>query len=213
MDVSSRKADVRRRLRASRRELTGEALAGRAERIAAALEAAVPSDAVVAGYLPMAGEPDVLPFLEGHVSRGGTVFLPVTPTDGSRELRWARWAPGMGLRPHPVLPLQEPAFEPGSELSLEGLAEEGDRLTMLVPALAVDEEGGRMGQGGGFYDTTLGALPSLRASRPGLDCRLFAVVHASELLPAGSFPVEPHDLRVEAAVTENGVVPLRSAYN
>ncbi len=183
--------------------------------IAQALEPQIPAGSAVAGYLPMRGEPDVLRFLKLHTGRrGGTAFLPVTPTDGSRELLWVRWSPESGLRKHPVLPLQEPDAEPGAELSLAQVLEaSGEHLSLLVPALALDEAGARMGQGGGFYDTSLSALPALRRHGTGLNCRIIGVAHSAELLPAGAFPVEAHDLRVDAAVTENGFVQLRRAYN
>ena len=104
-----------------------------------------------------------------------------------------------------------------------------------MPGLAVDHQGARIGQGGGFYDTAFGAetdsgTPSgaesvsgaaadhetsarveSRAEHPGTRgaLRFIAVVHASEVLSPGDFPVESHDLRVHVIVTERGAITLR----
>jgi len=66
---------------------------------------------------------------------------------------------------------------------------------LLVPGLAFDETGMRLGRGGGFYDRLL-ALPDLRA-------RLVGVCFEVQVLP--ELPVEAHDRAVDAVVTENGV--------
>jgi len=69
---------------------------------------------------------------------------------------------------------------------------------VLVPALAVDRAGVRLGRGAGFYDRTLPlADPS---------ARLVAVVRTDELLD--SVPEEPHDVRMTHALTPGGVVAL-----
>ncbi|WP_431473522.1 5-formyltetrahydrofolate cyclo-ligase [Ornithinimicrobium sp. W1665] len=63
----------------------------------------------------------------------------------------------------------------------------------LVPALAVGADGVRLGQGGGYYDTT---LPLLRERSPG--AAVVAVLHDHELVPA--VPADPHDARVDAVL-------------
>ena len=65
---------------------------------------------------------------------------------------------------------------------------------VVVPALAVDRGGVRLGRGGGYYDR------ALRHVRP--DARLVALVFDDELVDA--LPVEPHDRRVTAVVTPSG---------
>jgi 5-formyltetrahydrofolate cyclo-ligase len=69
---------------------------------------------------------------------------------------------------------------------------------VLVPALAVDTLGTRLGQGGGYYDAT---LPQLDPGVP-----IIAVVHDDEVLDASvePLPCEPHDVPVDGALT-----PLR----
>lgn len=72
---------------------------------------------------------------------------------------------------------------------------------VIVPATAVDENGDRLGGGAGYYDRWLAAARRDPARRP------FAVgaVFALQVLPSGSFPVEPHDQRLDGFVTEDGL--------
>ena len=63
---------------------------------------------------------------------------------------------------------------------------------LLIPALAVDCDGRRLGQGGGWYDRML----PLRAP----DTHTFAIIHPEELV-AGPLPVEEHDESVDAVIT------------
>ena len=70
---------------------------------------------------------------------------------------------------------------------------------VLVPALAVDRDGARLGQGGGYYDRFIASLDRL-ASRP----VLLATVYAHELVPAGTFEYDALDRRVDGAVTADG---------
>lgn len=229
------KAPVRRKLRAERQNLGPAELAARAERLARFLREIVPEGSAVAGYLPMPGEPDLRPFLRQHAEHGGIVYLPVVTDPLGRVLEWVNWTQETVLQRSTFLPVDEPIGERLSTAELRaryegGLAQEwrhkpeqDHRLTVLVPGLAVDEDGARLGQGGGFYDTAFG--PAEDSTRPGAPAsppvstdqhlvptrpiRFIAVVHAAEVLAPGSFPVEPHDLRVDAIVTERGATRLR----
>ncbi len=91
--------------------------------------------------------------------------------------------------------------------------------TVLVPALAVDRAGARLGQGGGYYDRMLAELARLVAQdrhrsggvvgpSRGAGPRLVAVVGDEELLPAGSVPVQRHDQPMTAAITPTRFVLL-----
>jgi 5-formyltetrahydrofolate cyclo-ligase len=68
---------------------------------------------------------------------------------------------------------------------------------VLIPALAVDRSGTRLGQGGGWYDRVLGFVTS--------ETPILAVVFSDEILPADTLPREPHDLPVSGALTPNGL--------
>jgi 5-formyltetrahydrofolate cyclo-ligase len=103
------------------------------------------------------------------------------------DLDWARYtgpgslrAAGRGLR-EPVGPLRGPAAVAGADL-------------VVVPALAVDRHGIRLGRGGGSYDRALARVPPTT--------RTVALLHDGEFLP--ELPGEPHDLPVQAVITPTG---------
>jgi 5-formyltetrahydrofolate cyclo-ligase len=77
----------------------------------------------------------------------------------------------------------------------------GEIDLVLVPGLAFDGDGRRLGRGGGHYDATLAALP--RATAVGL-------AYEAQVVPA--VPAEPHDARLAAVVTERRtLLPARAA--
>jgi 5-formyltetrahydrofolate cyclo-ligase len=185
------KAALRRRLLAARRALgTAERSAADA-RIRAALTpllAAAPPTPV-AGYAPMPGEPggpELVPALAAALAPGG-LLLPVLAADD--DLDWA--AHDGALRPA-RLGLSEPD---GPRLGPAAVARAG---LVIVPAVAVDRRGVRLGRGGGSYDRALARV------RPGVP--VVALLYDGELLPA--VPAEPHDRRVGAVVTPTGLVRL-----
>ena len=107
-------------------------------------------------------------------------------------LHWGEYRPGALTRGRwGLLEPQEPLL-PESALAEAGL--------VLVPTLAVDRGGVRLGRGSGFYDRSLcGRSPH---------ARLVAVVRDDEVLD--ELPAEPHDVRMTDALTpHSGVVPLR----
>lgn len=99
---------------------------------------------------------------------------------------WGMWEAGQGLE----APGPPPAQPSGPTLASEALAEAD---LILVPALAASPDGARLGQGGGWYDR---ALPHRSPSAP-----VVAVVFDEEVLPAGSIPIESHDVLVDAILT------------
>lgn len=141
--------------------------------------------AVVAGYWPLAGELDPRPLMELLAERGARLALPGAAHPG-RPLRFHAFLPGDVLRPGPF----------GVMIPAEGTAELQPDL-VLVPLLAFDVRGGRLGYGGGFYDRTLEAL---RRTRPGL----LAVGLAFAAQEVSALPHEPGDQMLDWIVTENG---------
>ena len=71
---------------------------------------------------------------------------------------------------------------------------------LFAPVLAFDRRGGRLGQGGGFYDRT---IADLRARGPLL---VVGVAFAGQELP--EVPLEPHDARLDAILTETAFIPV-----
>lgn len=197
-DVVAAKAALRDRLRAARRERSPER---RAAESGAAVEhlwawlgprvaqAARDGVAVVATVLPMPTEPDTGPLRERLVAAGARVLVPVI--EPQRRLSWTAWHPGVATARAAAAPVDEPV---GERHGVEALAE---AVAVVMPALAVAEDGMRLGQGGGYYDRFLARLPR---SVPTV-----ALVFEDELLPAGSVPAEPTDRPVDAVVTAAGL--------
>jgi len=187
------KATLRARVRAARRAreraLTPAAAEAAAEALAAVAMARpeVRGAARVACYAAAPGEPDTGVLRRALREAGAEVLLPVV--DGA-ELDWA---PDDGTTVPGPLGLPQPT---GTRRGRDAVA--GCDL-VLVPALAADRSGARLGQGGGYYDRALAA---------GTGGPVVAVLHPEELLPAGSVPALPHDVRVDAVLTAAGWTPL-----
>ncbi len=201
--VAATKADLRAGIRAARarRNAAGRSEPSTAHRLLGAARAGgllylagSGGEPVVAAYLASAGEPDVAEITRAVHDAGGQVLLPI-PRPG-RVLDWAV-DDGRHVR-DPRLPVAIPAGQVvGSGAA--GLLARRVRL-VLVPALAIDRSGTRLGQGGGYYDGVLVDLD------PGI--RAVAVVSDEELLPAGTLPREAHDQPVGWVLTPTGVVEL-----
>lgn len=138
----------------------------------------------VCAYVPVGGEPGSVAMLDALRDGGARVLLPVTGPPG--PLEWAEYLGADRLR-KARYGLLEPDGEPLPDAL--GLAE-----VILVPALAVDERGVRLGRGAGYYDR------SLHAARP--DARLVVVVRDDELVE--HLPEEAHDHRMGWVLTPNG---------
>lgn len=213
----SAKPVVRRRLRQARRARDGAAASLVAERLAShtddLLRLAGPRDdgrpLVVAAYASLPGEPGTDLLRSRLRTLGHRVLLPVLLPD--LDLDWAEDTSGARAGPHPVDPLRPP----GPRLGPDALA--GCDL-VLVPALAVDLAGTRLGQGGGSYDRALprlGAGGTAEGSAAGTAgtgrAPVLAVVHAEELLTDVALPRQPHDVGVDGVLTEGGVRLLARA--
>lgn len=124
---------------------------------------------------------------------GARVLLPVARSDAAgvpRPLQWGEYRPGELI--DAPLGLKQPAqpWLPADTLAAAS--------TVLVPALAVDRTGVRLGRGAGFYDR------SLPLADPA--ARLIAVVRDEELIDR--LPAEDHDVRMTHALTPSGLVAL-----
>jgi 5-formyltetrahydrofolate cyclo-ligase len=182
---------VKRALRAEAalvRRIAHQALHGVAgPRIAAHALAAPPlrSAAVVSGYWPMAEEADPLPLLDALAAEGRAVALPVV-VGRHRPLEFRQWRPGDPL-------------EPGGHGTRHPLAQAAVLVPdlLLVPLLAFDRQGSRLGYGGGYYDRTLAML---RASGPAV---AMGLAYAAQEVAA--LPRDGHDQHLDWVVTEEGL--------
>lgn len=191
-----RKSVLRQELRTRRAALSAEEIDAYAVGFAKtgiALLDSLPlntSRQAITGYLPVAAEPPVLALLEAFSSAGHQVFMPVC--EPKRQLSWVLWHPGIELRTSNFAAIQEPV---GERLGFEVFSAVG---MMLLPALAVDGSGTRLGQGGGYYDRVLSRL---RQGNPAHTPVFAAAVYSEDLLPAGSLPREALDQPVQCALT------------
>ena len=141
----------------------------------------------VAAYLSVGTEPGTEPLLAALAERSVEVLLPVLLPDG--DLDWARAGDGVVAGPHGLL---EPA---GPRLGREAVSA---CPLVVVPALAVDRDGNRLGRGGGSYDRVLPRATGL----------VVALLHDGESV--AELPAEPHDVAVDAVVVPaHGLVRLR----
>jgi 5-formyltetrahydrofolate cyclo-ligase len=137
----------------------------------------------VAGYLPIRSEIDPLPAMLALVGLGYRIAVPVIEGRG-RPLAFRSWTPGVATERGPY----------GVRVPVTGEPAEPDAL--LVPLLAFDAAGHRLGYGGGFYDRTIAAL---RAGRGAVALGLAYV--AQEV---AEVPRSETDMRLDAIVTEAG---------
>lgn len=149
----------------------------------------------VACYVSLRGEPGTGGLRGALRARGRSVLLPVLLPD--LDLDWVHDPGRDGLGDDPLRP-------GGARLGPVAVA---SCDLVLVPALAVDRAGTRLGQGGGSYDRALARAVAARGPRPGGPLVL-AVVHDDEVLEE-ELPREPHDVAVDGALTPSGVVLLR----
>jgi 5-formyltetrahydrofolate cyclo-ligase len=174
------KREWRARLLADRAALTPDRLDAAADALALHVLERLGGLGRIAAYVPVGREPGSLRLLDALRVGGTEVLLPVVVADG---LDWAPYAGASGLVAG-ALGTRAPA---GPRLGIAGLARVE---AVLVPALAVDRRGVRLGRGGGYYDRALAALP---ASVP-----LVALLHDGELVQR--LPADPWDRSVTSAV-------------
>jgi len=175
------KGTLRRRLVAARAAMSDSIRtdAGRLIRDHVLEMPEVAAAGTVAAYYSVGTEPDTHGLVFALWKRGSYVVLPVLLPDG--DLDWASYEGPDSLAPGPRGLLQ-----PAEPVRGVGTVARAD--VVLVPALAVDVRGRRLGRGGGSYDRAL--------ARVGAQVPTIALLYDSELLP--SVPAEEHDQAVRA---------------
>ncbi len=136
---------------------------------------------IVAGVWPLGDEIDLRPLLHALHERGIGIALPETTPRGN-PLIFRHWQPDSVM-----LPERFGTFRP------DGPAVRPDLF--LVPLLAFDRAGRRLGYGGGYYDRTLPLYPG----RP-------AWGYAYAAQEVANLPAEPHDHALDAIITEAEII-------
>lgn len=170
-------------MRATRKRLAGLD-AGASERAAGQADT-LPPGPIVAVYRAIGSELDVEALSLALIEAGRELCLPVV-VERDAPMIFRRWSPGEPLE------LDEagvPAPFP--------LAEVVDPDLILTPLLAFDGRGGRLGQGGGYYDRTFAARP---------DVTRIGFAYAGQ--EVDDLPAEPHDMRLHGVLTETGYRPF-----
>lgn len=138
----------------------------------------------LAGYMPIRTEIDPLPAM-AEAAAHGPVGVPVIQGE-AMPLEFSRWEPDGALKDGPFgarVPLVDDYFEPE---------------ILIVPLVAFDRAGGRLGYGGGFYDRSLERLRAHRAT--------LAIGFAYSAQEAETLPLEPTDQPLDMIVTDREVL-------
>lgn len=142
----------------------------------------------ISAFLAFDGEPDLRPALNHFASSGLQLSLPViTSKSNGKTLQFHSW--------HPEAELSRNAFGI-EEPSLDRLVDLRSLDLLLIPLVAWDQDGNRLGMGAGYYDRALTAL---------IDCdRPMRVGVGYSIQQADKLPVEPWDVRMHQVITEHG---------
>lgn len=161
------------------------------ERVARAFTSAItlPPESVVSGYAPLKSEIDPMPLLRRLAQRGHVITLPFVEAP-DRPLRFKRWRPG-----DPLVTGQFGARHPA------GRADFLEPDTLIIPLVAFDSDGYRLGRGGGFYDRTIAELKARKA------VQTVGLAFSTQLILR--VPRETHDERLDWIVTEEGALACR----
>ncbi|NLE70838.1 MAG: 5-formyltetrahydrofolate cyclo-ligase [Actinomycetales bacterium] len=192
LEVTDLKEQLRRAIRAERARRSPRALAAAAEdlaRVVTEIPAVATADCLAA-YVARPTEPPTMPLLERLAARGARILLPVLGAGLRRDWAWYRGSADLQVRAP-----GRPAEPAGPTLGPDAVAE---AQAIIAPALAVDTAGGRLGQGGGWYDRVLRHAPASAV--------VIALVFEEELYDAEERPLprEPHDRAVDIVATPSG---------
>ena len=190
--IEEAKAELRREARVRRDALPADMRAAAAQAIAARpFPISLTLKSIVSGFMPIGNEINPIPLMRNLAVLGAQLALPAIAGRG-KPLTMRAFAFGQRLIPG-TWGIREPAPE----------ATEVFPDVLLVPLLAFDRSGHRIGYGAGYYDLTIAAL---RARKAITVCGLaFA---AQEI---ANVPTTPRDVRLDLVLTEREVIDCRAA--
>lgn len=146
----------------------------------------IPAGAKVAGYVAIRGEIDIMPALTELLKRCNEICLPVVEV-GDKILKFLKFSPDITLVTGKFGVLCPPANSPIINPDI-----------VLVPLVAFDANGNRIGYGGGYYDAT---IRSLRLQNKTV--RIIGVAYSMQQLE--NIPVEEQDEQLDMVITENNL--------
>lgn len=152
----------------------------------------LPSGSTVAAFLPLPTEPPIAEGLAFAHQLGHKVIVPVVCPE--RRLAWVRWEPTSQITTN-ALGISEPQ---GERLGPQAFLEANLRL---IPALAYDVHGNRLGQGGGYYDRLLALLPA-----QAFNLSTLGLVFSQEVVDG--LPHSDWDATLRYVLTEQGIQEL-----
>lgn len=153
------------------------------------LKLGIPKTKVIAGYVAIHGEVDISQALAAFHLHNNPICLP-TVTEAELILKFLKWTPEdvMVKGPHGILePMGGEVLQPD---------------VLIVPLVAFDRRGYRLGYGGGYYDAT---IAHLRAQNPAL--QTIGVGYSFQ--EVAELPHEEHDMALDIIVTESEVIHAR----
>jgi 5-formyltetrahydrofolate cyclo-ligase len=188
--IDDLKATLRREALARREALPADVRAAAAQTIAARpFPLAVPPRAIISGFMPMKSEINPLPLMRALADTGAALALPAVAGKG-KPLIMRAYAFGEPLSSG-VWGIREPKPD----------ARQVDPDILLVPLLAFDRRGHRIGYGAGYYDMTIAALRARKT--------IVAVGIAFAAQEIAEVPTSPRDARLDLVLTEREVIDLR----
>lgn len=177
-EVSAQKAALRRAMRA--RQATQNPALGEQLTAFVLASAMIPPNAVIGGFMPLQDEINIVPLLHALHKSGHRLALPETPPKGE-ALIFRTWTPTTKMhtgRFGTLYPAADPIVPDW----------------LLVPLLAFDLKGQRLGYGGGYYDRTIASLPNA-----------FRLGCAYAIQQVDNVPTEPTDQPLHAIATEKAI--------
>ncbi|MBT3811176.1 MAG: 5-formyltetrahydrofolate cyclo-ligase [Rhodospirillaceae bacterium] len=190
--MDARKADVRASARDARDALASglgaAAATGIAARFMSSPLSALAAGTIVAGYMPMRSEIDPRLLMDRLAAAGSVLCLPDVVAEGT-PLAFRRWVP------------DDPLDTGRYGISVP--SPDADEMVpdlVLVPMLAFDRQGHRLGYGGGYYDRTIARLREVGD--------VLAVGLAFSGQVRDELPVEPHDMHLDWIITESAALPV-----
>lgn len=180
------KSHLRKTMLEKRQRLAPQDALGAAQAAASHVLSMVPEHVAVAGYCPVKGELDVMVAMKALSARGHALCLPVIEHREAPLVFYA-WRPGEAL------------IKGSYGIEVPAAGEVLAPAVVLVPLVAFDCRGHRLGYGVGYYDRTIDALRRMKK-----DIKAIGIAYSWQQVEA--IPAEPQDERLDAIITEKGVI-------